>query len=227
MTKGVLSIAALLLFQTPAIFGQGRPVEVFVGYANHQSEGLPNRNDPNGVFDTDFFRDRTTQHGVNASVTGVIANAFSLTGDFSWGRNNRSDETSAQRDSRHTDTYYLLAGPGVKFARGTDPRLEPFVRVMAGAAHTRFEASRVIPIGGGTQTRSFEVGATDFAAAAGGGLDVRLSENVKLRVIQFDYTPVFLRDRTIDILGDNGVIQPARLDSQRQDNFRFSFGIVF
>jgi hypothetical protein len=50
---------------------------------------------------------------------------------------------------------------------------------------------------------------------------------VKLRVLQLDWTPVFLRDRTVQVLGTNGVIQPSTLEGQRQDNVRFSFGVVF
>ena len=63
--------------------------------------------------------------------------------------------------------------------------------------------------------------------AVGGGLDVRLSDRVSLRVIQIDYAPVFLRDRSISVLGQAGAVQTFTLEGQRQDNICFSFGIVF
>ena len=45
---------------------------------------------------------------------------------------------------------------------------------------------------------------------------MRVGERVSLRLFQFDYNPVFVRDRP-----DRGV------DSARLDNFRISVGVVF
>ena len=223
MFRKLSALVAGVLLATPLVFAQGRPVEIFAGYSNLQSEGLPIRNTPDGIFDTDFLRDRSTQHGFNASLSGFGESGLGITGDFSFGR----QKAERGPESRKTDTNYFLAGPAVKWNRNGSSRAEPFVRVMAGAAHTNFEAARTLQSSSGTFTSSFEAGATDFAAAAGGGLDIRLSENVKLRAIQFDYAPIFLRDRTIDILGGTGALQPSRIEKQRQDNFRFSFGLVF
>jgi hypothetical protein len=91
--------------------------------------------------------------------------------------------------------------PSFKFSNS---KVQPFARVMAGGAHTRFEAEREFTGVLGTTSSSFEVGATDFAAAAGGGIDIQVGERMKLRVVQFDWTPVFLRDRTVQVLGTNG-----------------------
>ena len=135
-----------------------------------------------------------------------------------------TDAFTGGQDERHLDTYYFLAGPSFKFSSS---KVQPFARVMAGGAHTRFEAKREFDGSLGTTASSFDVGATDFAAAAGGGLDIQVGERMKLRVVQFDWTPVFLRDRTVQVLGTNGVIQPSTLNGQRQDNFRFSFGVAF
>jgi opacity protein-like surface antigen len=222
MFKILLTTVACILVAAPLAVAQNP--EFFVGYSNLQSEGLPERNDPGWVFNTDFFKSRTTLHGLNASVAGYVK-GFGLTGDFSFNRKGRSDEFTGGEDERHTDTFYFLAGPSIKFTRTS--KAQPFVRVMAGAAHTRFEAKREFDDPGGTTTNSFEVGSTDFAASAGGGMDLRMGERVKLRVFQVDWTPVFLRDRTVQVLGSNGVIQPSTLNGQRQDNFRFSFGVVF
>jgi len=98
---------------------------------------------------------------------------------------------------------------------------------MAGFAYTRFKASRELTAPTGTTSNSFVLGATDFSASVGGGLDVRVSDNVKLRVFQVDWAPIFLRDRNVDVLGGSGVIEPTTLEGQRQDNFRFSFGVTF
>lgn len=55
-------------------------------------------------------------------------------------------------------------------------------------------SSATQPAGGGTVTNNFLTSATDFAMALGGGLDVRVSERVALRVFQVEYNdnPVLL-----------------------------------
>jgi hypothetical protein len=98
---------------------------------------------------------------------------------------------------------------------------------MAGVAHTSFQASTTIPqTAGGSATSSFDVSSNDFTASAGGGIDLRVGENTKIRLLQMDWMPVFLSDRSIQVLGDNGVL-PTTLNHQRQDNWRFSIGFVF
>jgi hypothetical protein len=226
MLKTFLVVLTCLFVAAPVAMAQRRP-EVFVGYTNLQSEGLPNRNQPSWPFNTDFFRDRTTQHGVNVAFSGYGISGFGFTGDASWARQGTSSQFTGGDSSRHTDTYYFMGGPALKFNRSGPSKAEPFLRVMAGAAHTRFKADTNFASGGGTSSSSFTVGSTDFTASAGGGLDLRLGEWTKLRVVQVDYAPVFLRDRTVNVLGSNGVLQPTTLNGQRQDNFRFSFGIVF
>lgn len=223
MLRTILATVACVLMS--ATFATAQSPEIFVGYTNLQGEGLPERNDPNWVFNTDFFKSRTTLHGVNAAISGYGESGIGFTGDFSFSRRGRTEQFTGGRDERHTDVFYFLGGPSIKFSR--DSAAQPFARVMAGAAHTRFEAQQSVTSGGGTTSNEFEVGSTDFAAAVGGGLDIRVGERVKLRVIQVDWLPVFLRDRTVDVLGGNGVIQPSTLNGQRQDNFRFSFGITF
>ena len=226
--KTILSAAlavSFMLLLAPAAFSQRSGVDVFLGYSNLQAEGLPNPTPSNTPFGIDFFRDRSTLHGFNAEVTGYPTDAFGLTGDFSFNRKERRSEVTGGEDVIRTDVYYFMAGPQLSVRNSG--RLEPFVRVLAGGAHTRFEASSRRVVLNGDVTSSFDTGSTSFAMAAGGGLDIRLGDNFKLRVIQVDYAPVFLRDRSVEVLGATGVIQPQTLEGQRQDNVRFSFGIVF
>jgi hypothetical protein len=201
-------------------------VETFIGYTNFQSEGLPNRNTPGWIFDNGFFRNRSTQHGVNLAVSGFATNWFSLTGDVSFARQSESRSTTAgATDSTRTDTWYFLGGPTWKIRKTF--HLEPFTRIMAGAAHTHYRVATSTPLGGGTTTSSFKAGSTDFAASLGGGFDIRLGPHTKLRALQVDWAPIFLRDRTINVLGSAGALEPTTLEGQRQDNVRFSFGVVF
>jgi hypothetical protein len=58
-------------------------------------------------------------------------------------------------------------------------------------------------------------------------VDIRVNDWLKIRAAQVDWAPVFLGDRTINVLGSAGVIVPITLEGQRQDNLRFSAGVVF
>ena len=225
MAKILFATTVCLLVFTTAAAAQ-RP-EFFVGYTNLQAEGFPNRNNPNGVFDTEFFRDRTTLHGVNGSVTAYNEVGIGITGDFSWARSSRGQDFVGGRVEQDTDVYYALGGPTVKFSRNR--RAQPFARVMAGIGYTRFKVTNEIvnQSGVGTTGNSFVIGGTDFAASVGGGLDVRVNDSLKVRVFQMDWAPVFLKDRTVDVLGSSGIIEPATLSGQRQDNWRFSVGLAF
>jgi len=107
--KVIIAVAVtvvVLVLTAPSSFSQ-EPArrEMFVGYSNLQGEGLPNRNNPNGLFDTDFFRNRTTLQGVNAEVSGFPWSSFGLTGDFSFNRNGRTVDFAGGRNSMHTDIF--------------------------------------------------------------------------------------------------------------------------
>lgn len=220
-------VVACLLATAPAILAQtnNRSGEFFVGYSNLQAEGVPNQNDPGNTFNNDFFDRRKGLHGINASGTGFFGSALGLKGDFSFHRNDDTTDLNGGRDSIKTDVYYFMGGPVLKFRNPS--RIEPFIHALAGGAHTRYDVESSRDITGGTTRTSFEASSTDFAAAIGGGLDVRLNDRFSIRAIQVDYAPVFLRDRSINVLGGAGAIQPFTLEGQRQDNIRISVGIVF
>ena len=60
----------------------------------------------------------------------------------------------------------------------------------------------------------------------GGGLDVQLNNRIGVRVFQIDYNPVFLRDRSISVVGQGGAVQTQTLESNRQDNLRIGVGVL-
>jgi len=223
-------ILLLVLFTLPGIslFAQSeRKPEVFLGYSNLQAQGLPDRNNLTGIFGSDFFNNRTTLHGFDTEVSAFPSSIFGLTGNFSFNENSRSNNRFiGLKDSVKTDIFYFLGGP--TFTVGHSSRLQPFVRFLAGGAHTRFDTSSQLNLGfGNPVNNSFTTGTTNFAVAAGGGLDWRISNGLKLRVFQIDYTPIFLNDQSINALTRAGAIEPFTLNGQRMDNVRFSFGIVF
>jgi opacity protein-like surface antigen len=225
----VLACAPLSLAQTI-----DRRPEIFVGYSNLQAEGIPSqeRNQTNS-FDDEVFGERAGLHGVNAEITGYVTPRFGLTGDFSYNQRSRSftgtgsgtaggAATTGEIDTR---VFQFMGGPSVRFPNET--RVTPFLRSLFGVANTRFEVEQRQQLAAGTATSSFNTSSTDFAMALGGGMDVRVSERFAVRALQVDYNPVFLRDRSISVLGASGAIQPQTLEGQRMDNIRLSFGVVF
>jgi len=216
----------LVVFSAGTVLAQSeRSTEVFIGYSNLQGEGLPNQNDPDNFFSNDFLNNRTTLHGVNGAVTFFPLDMFGLTGDISFNRKSNNFDFTGGNNSADTDVWYFMAGP--TFTLPSSSRFQPFGRIMAGAAHTAFEMEQERVVGNGTLRNSFDVGSTDFAMGVGGGLDITVSDNFKLRVIQVDYSPIFLGDRAVTVLGQAGVLRPVQLEGQRQDNVRFSFGVIF
>jgi len=212
----------VLMFSAISLFAQSeRKPEIFVGYSNLQAKGLPDTNNLTGIFGSDFFNNRTTLHGFNSEVTGFVRDNFGLTGSFSFNENNRSGSTFIGSNSLKTDIFYFMGGPTLSM--GHSSRLQPYVRFLAGGAHTRFDASNDF----GIFTGSFKTGTTDFALGAGGGLDWRVGDRVKVRLFQIDYAPVFLSNQSFQTLTQAGVITPFTLNGQRMDNVRFGFGIVF
>jgi opacity protein-like surface antigen len=222
------SIVLLLLILSSAVSafaqgGEGKP-HFFVGYSNLQAEGLPNKNDPDNLISPDFIDRRTTLHGFNGEVTYPF-NTFGLTGDFSWNRNKQSSTFTSGTQDTKTDIMYLVGGPSFHFLNSA--RVEPFARLMGGAARTNFEISSQRNLSGGTVRGEFDTHSVDLAMMVGAGLDVRVGDRFKVRILQVDYAPIFLGDRAIRVLGNAGALQTVELEGQRQDQFRFSFGVIF
>jgi opacity protein-like surface antigen len=224
--KNIFLIFGCLLMLSSAAFAQGgKPVSFFAGYSNLQAEGRFDPDNPNQTFNDDFFERRRGAHGVNLAIAGYPTKVFGIKGDFSFHRNNDDTNFTTGRNSVETQVYYFMGGPIVKFRNAA--RVEPFVHALAGGAHTRFVVDSQTTVANGTTRSTFETSSTDFAAAIGGGIDVRVCDRFSIRAIQVDYAPIFLRDRSINVLGNAGALQPFTLEGQRQDNIRISVGIVF
>jgi opacity protein-like surface antigen len=216
----VFTLSAIPLFAQSE-----RRTEVFLGYSNLQAQGLPDKNNITGIFGSDFLNNRTTLHGFNTDVSAFLTDNFGLTGNFSFNENSRSNDTFNRTDSVKTDILYFMGGPTLSI--GHSSRLQPFVRFLAGGAHTRLNIKSERDFTTGNVTTTFNTNTTNFAIGAGGGLDWRVGDKLKVRVFQVDYAPVFLSDQSIQRLTDAGALEPFTLNGQRMDNVRFSFGIVF
>jgi opacity protein-like surface antigen len=155
------------------------------------------------------FNPKQTLHGFNASATVNLTGGFGLTGDFSGHFKTRKvADVLGGFISNDVSVFNVLGGPQYRFRRNSG--VSPFVRGLAGVAITR--TSLEVP----SINARDHFSSTDFALALGGGVDVRVSNRVAIRVFQVDYNPVFLRK--FNTLG---------FPKLRADNVRFSFGVVF
>lgn len=166
--------------------------------------------------DTDSLTQNEGFHGFETAATANLSRYFGLKFDFSAHFNNQDIPLfSVQGGSGSLDIdsqlYNFLGGVQLK-DNSTDSRLKPFAHALVGAAHARNKLTfnqvsgcvAIFPSPCVNQT----VTDTGFAGAFGGGLDIRASDRIDVRVIQVDYNPTRLFDST-------------------QHNFRIGVGIVF
>jgi len=166
--------------------------EFFVGYSYHSADINTLTIDPR----------RTGQNGVNLAYKRNLNEHVGLKLDASAHFKRGSQQLSGGQFSSKRDQYYLLGGVELKAA--SKSRVTPFAHALAGASLFRGFTTSTSAAG---NVFTFD-DATSFAMALGGGLDVRATDRIAIRIIQADYAPTFF-------------------GSGRQDNFRLSFGIVF
>jgi hypothetical protein len=187
--------------------------EFFVGYSNGQVDtGFSGFTSvPTGI------GDRTTFHGFNTSgvynlgrYVGVKAD---VSGTYNTTRFSFPVTTGATTQTVSFDTsnalYNVLGGVQIK-DNSTEKRFKPFVHALGGLGHARAKISNVTC----TTTvmincaQILEASENGFAAALGGGIDIRVNDRIDFRLVQIDYNPVIL-------------------DESTSHNYRFGIGIVF
>ena len=177
--------------------------EFYVGYSNNQIDA----------------GNRTGLHGVEFSYTRNFSRYFGIRADISHATKKRELSFEANdpvfgpytfdQDTRRSVTN-LLAGVQVK-DNSTETRFKPFGYALAGIAHNRSSFTNFRCTSGTCPAQAggdFRFNDTGFAAAIGGGLDIKLSRRFDLRAIQVDYNPIYS-------------------DSRMDNNFRVGVGIVF
>ena len=170
-----LTTCAVLLIATslPALAQEPPTIEVFAGYSFLRTSG------GGGM------------QGWNASVAGNLSRTFGLVSDFSghYGRQSLRTEfsgpgfpgtISASSDSK-SSVYLILFGP--RFSYRKNERITPFVHALPGAA--RLSTRATVSFDGLSTATSFAN--ISFAAALGGGVDLKLNDSFALRLIQADY----------------------------------------
>lgn len=184
--------------------------EFFGGFSHNRVDTGLGDDDPSFQ---DIIDEREGFNGFEVSATGNISRYFGLKGDFSGHFKNESfpipgvPGANVDIDSR---LFNFLGGVQLK-DNSTEGTFKPFAHALAGAAHARNSVDfndvaciAIVP----SPCSPFTESETGFAAAIGGGLDIKASDRVSIRAIQVDYNPTRLFDST-------------------QHNFRFGVGIVF
>ncbi len=197
-------------------------LEVFGGYSangyfksNEAPEG--NSSFPLSRF---FSDDAGGPKGFEASITRNFNKYLGIKGDFAVYFDNggpgqvtvkvcleSSCMTSSQDFNIKKRAFYFMGGPELKWRNKT--RLTPFAHTLFGVARSTADFSTAGPL----LTHSDSDTRTGFAAAFGGGLDIRLSKSFSIRTMA-DYTAAFL--------GYND-----ESSSSRQNHIRLSIGIIF
>ncbi|HYP54308.1 MAG TPA: outer membrane beta-barrel protein [Pyrinomonadaceae bacterium] len=149
----------------------------------------------------DIIDEREGFNGFNASATGNLSRYVGLKADYAFHRKS-FDETVGGFDIDVNSDLHNFVG-GVQFKDNSkETKVKPFGHLMAGVAHARFS------VNGAPAGFDFTESETGLAGVFGGGIDIRVSENIDFRAVQFDYNPTRLGDAT-------------------QHNFRIGIGIVF
>lgn len=151
-------------------------------YVGYQFVRLnPNVRQPNFRFTKD-----TDSHGVNGSYTYFFGNkSVGLTNELA--------------TSFSSDTSVTTGMTGVTL-KSRKSKVQPFARALVGFAHVRADNEFA--------NTGFKGTNTSLAFAVGGGLDVKLTEKVQLRLIQADYLQ-------------------TRAFHSTQRNLRLGIGLVF
>ena len=178
-----------------------------------------------------FFCERRGMNGFDASATFNLGRYVGVKGNVSAHFDSQSfsdtfDDGAGGTITANVNTterlYQFLAGVQIKDNAVEGRAVKPFAHALAGVARqtARF---RMGPsdFGSGFDARADE---TSFAMKLGGGLDVRVSERVDLRLVEFNYNPVFARDRP---LAGAGITVPITVHGRTAHNFTVGVGIVF
>lgn len=188
--------------------------EFFGGFSHNRIDTGITSEDIDEEFD--LIDNRVGANGFNASITGNFSKYVGAKFDFSTHGKSETFDFDGESAKTKYRINNFLGGFQIKNNKKDGPRVKPFVHFLAGVARQTFtvESPSLSSLIGQPE---FKTSSTNFALGIGGGLDVRVSKNIDIRVFQVDYNPTFVKDREFE---------DFTLDGQLQNNIRFSFGIV-
>ena len=186
-----------------------KKLEIFAGYSHNRIDtGI----DDDDLDLSDVINEREGFHGFNASVTGNISRYVGLKFDVSGHFKSQTLPIFSIQDAVDVDSrlFNFLGGVQIK-DNSSEKTFKPFAHALAGVAygrnHLSIRQSGCVAIFPSPCPVDETLSETGFGAAFGGGIDIRASDRIDIRVIQIDYNPTRLFDST-------------------QHNFRIGVGIV-
>ncbi len=219
-SRFLLASAVLGLLCASTALGQTsdyRRFEFFVGYSHNRVDVGPVEDlDPGDDIEfDDIFDEREGFNGVNASVVGNFSRYLGAKFDYSY--HQKSFDFGPDNTTIRIQNF--LGGIQIKdnSAEGT---LKPFGHALVGVARTSADLSEF-------DNSLEDFNDAGFAAAIGGGLDVRLSDRVDVRVIQVDYNPMRFDFSDFGTIGVPGTPTFTGNEKRTLHNFRIGIGIVF
>ncbi len=169
-----------------------------------------------GLNSQKFFCARRNFNGFEASVTGNVARYIGIKGAVTghWKKTSYLDNFTppgVNQTLANDERLWQFMG-GVQFKdNARSKRFKPFGHVLAGFARYSNRQSQTLDL---FPAFNFTIDdrVTSLAMKIGGGIDLRVSKRVDIRLIQADYNPVFAKDRnperisgpfTVSIVGRN------------------------
>ena len=211
MAKTILPVLVIVACASVAVAQNDyKKWEFFGGYSHNRVDTGIGDDDPDIG---DFIDEREGFHGFNASVTRNISRYIGLKGDVSGHYKSRTIPfgTIANAVDINSSFYNFLGGVQIK-DNATEATFKPFAHALIGAAHGRnrvnFRNDFCIAIVPSPCPVDFTDSDTGLAGALGGGIDIRATNRLDIRVIQVDYNPMHFNEQTLH-------------------NFRVGVGLVF
>jgi opacity protein-like surface antigen len=109
-------------------------------------------------------------------------------------------------------------------------RFKPYGHALLGVARQTVDFTEHTTIGTiFKETVTSRDQTTSFAMKLGGGLDVRISRRVDLRVVEFNYNPIFAGDRSLGGSALFSTLKPNTYShvGRTAHNYTVGVGIVF
>jgi opacity protein-like surface antigen len=213
MKRIILSLGAFMLCVLPALAQDYPKAEINLSYEyirfSPALEGNKN----------------VSFNGGGGSVTYNVNHLLGLKAEFTGaqtGDTGLCSQNGINCLTRGGNFFTYLFGPQVNF-RGHS-RVIPYVHLLFGGAHSNVFAN-LSQAGSIPAAPSFQEGTKEaFALAVGGGLDVKASSHISIRVGQFDYFMTRFSGREVNTAGSGSV---GNLQISNQSSFRYMAGINF
>lgn len=214
----LFAAAFVALVCANAALGQDhRKFELFAGYSHNRVDvGPVEDSDPGDDLELDdIFDEREGFNGLNVSMVGNFHRYFGAKFDYSY----HQKSFDFGPDNTTVRLHNILGGIQVKDNSTNGGALKPFAHALVGVARTSADLTEF-------DDSLEDFSDSGFAAAIGGGLDLRVTDRVDIRLFQIDYNPMRFDFSDFGAVGVPGTPTPTS-DRRTLHNFRIGIGIVF